>query len=86
VPPVSVMHRSRVRRAHRVIKRLKAKIERIAFLQSTNRPRCACLGKAQATPSQQIAATGTFQHGIDSMQQVRICRPNHRLRSASLLP
>jgi hypothetical protein len=30
--------------------------------------------------------TGTFQHGIDSMQQVRICRPNHRLRSASLLP
>src|SRR5450432_1170204 len=55
VPPVCMMHRSRVRRATQGDQKAQGQNRTHHFFSS--RPRCACLGKAQAAPSQQIAAS-----------------------------
>jgi len=49
------MHRSRVRRATQGDQKAQGQNRTHRFF--SNRPRCACLGKAQAAPSQQIAAS-----------------------------
>jgi hypothetical protein len=55
VPPVCVMHRSRVCRATQGDQKAQGQNRTHRFFSS--RPRSACLGKAQAAPSQQIAAS-----------------------------
>ncbi len=55
VPPVCVMHRSRVRRATQGDQKAQGQNRTHRFF--SNRHRCAYLGKAQAAPSQQIAAS-----------------------------
>ena len=49
------MHRSRVRRATQGDQKAQGQNRTHRFF--SNRPRCPCLGKAQAAPSQQIAAS-----------------------------
>jgi hypothetical protein len=55
VPPVCVMHRSRVRRATQGDQKAQGQNRTHRFF--SNRPRCTCLGKAQVASSKQIAAS-----------------------------